>query len=85
MNYEPSVAETGIPMAIAPELDPLPGVFAFLDAALPECLRRAAIEKDFGIGRLAPMPSKTQSWQYALNFKMKPTPPRDQFFMGYGH
>lgn len=80
-NDLPTVAETGIPMAIPPELDLLPGVFAFLDASLPESLRRAAIEKDFGIGRLPPMPSKTGVWQQVMNWKLKP--PRDQFFMGY--
>lgn len=37
-----------------PETDALAGVFAFLDAALPEDLRRAAEEKDFGIGRVDP-------------------------------
>lgn len=77
----PIVAETDIPMAISPELDLLPGVFAFLDASLPESLRRAAIEKDFGIGRLPPMPSKTGVWQHVMNWKLKP--PRDQFFVGY--
>jgi hypothetical protein len=81
MEYVPSVAETGIPMSVAPELDPLPGVFAFLDASLPECLRRAAIANDLGIGRLPPMPSQTQSWQWAINSKTKP--PGEQFFMGY--
>jgi hypothetical protein len=81
MNDVPTVVETGIPMSIAPELDPLPGVFAFLDASLPECFRRAAIEKDFGIGRLAPMPSQTSSWQHVMNWNLKP--PGDQFFMGY--
>lgn len=35
-----------------PETDLLAGVFAFLDASLPESLRLAAIEKDFGIGRV---------------------------------
>jgi hypothetical protein len=80
-NDLPTVAETGIPMAIAPELDLLPGVFAFLDASLPESLRRAAIEKDFGIGRLPPMPSKTGVWQHVMNWKLKS--PGDQFFIGY--
>jgi hypothetical protein len=81
MNDAPTVAETGIPMAIGPELDLLPGVFAFLDASLPESLRQAAVERDFGIGRLAPMPSQTSSWQHVMNWKLKP--PGDQFFMGY--
>lgn len=81
MNDSPTVAETGIPMAIPPDLDLLPGVFAFLDASLPECLRLAAVEKDFGIGRLAPIPSQTSSWQHVKNWKLKP--PGDQFFMGY--
>lgn len=81
MNDAPTVSDTGIPMAIPPDLDPLPGVFAFLDASLPECLRRAAIEKDFGIGRLAPMPSQTWSWQHVMNWKLKP--PGEHFFMGY--
>lgn len=81
MNDLPTVAEAGIPMAIAPELDPLPGVFAFLDASLPESLRRAAVEKDFGLGRLPPMPSKTGGWQQVMNWKLKS--PGDQFFMGY--
>lgn len=69
MNDLPTVAETGIPMAIPPELDLLSGVFAFLDASLPECLKRATIEKDFRIGRLAPMPSQASSdcsWGCAL-------------------
>jgi len=81
MNELPTVAETGIPMAIPPELDLLSGVFAFLDASLPESLRRAAVEKDFGIGRLPPMPSKTAVWQHVMTWKLKP--PGDQFFMGY--
>lgn len=80
-NDLPTVAETGIPMAISPELDLLPGVFAFLDASLPESLRRAAVEKDSGIGRQSPMPSKTSAWQWTLNRKLKP--PGDQFFVGY--
>jgi hypothetical protein len=37
-----------------PETDHLAGVFAFLDASLPENLRLAATEKDFGVGRLEP-------------------------------
>ena len=77
----PSVDETGLPMTIAQDLNPLPGVFAFLDASLPECLRKAAVEKNFGIGRLAPIPSQTQSWQHILNSKMKL--PGEQFFIGY--
>lgn len=81
MNDSPTDAETDIPMAIAPELDLLSGVFAFLDASLPESLRRAAVEKDFGIGRLVPMPSKTETWQHVMNWNLKP--PGDEFFMGY--
>lgn len=81
MNDAPTVAETGIPMAIPPDPDLLPGVFAFLDASLPESLRRAAIEKDFGVGRLPPMPSQASSWQHVMNWRLKP--PGDQFFMGY--
>jgi hypothetical protein len=63
MNDAPDIAETGLPMAIPPELDLLRGVFAFLDASLTECLLRATIEKDFGFRRLAPMPSQTSSCQ----------------------
>ena len=37
-----------------PETDVLAGVFAFLDASLPESLRVAATEKEFGIGKADP-------------------------------
>ncbi len=66
---------------MVPELDPFPGVFAFLDASLPECLRRAAIENDPGVGRLPPMPSQAEAWRHVSNWKLKPQ--GDQFFMGY--
>jgi hypothetical protein len=81
MNHGPSISENDIPMAVAHEPDVLPGVFAFLDASLPEGLKRAAIENDSGIGRRASMPSETQSRQWVMNYKIKP--PGDRFFMGY--
>lgn len=80
-NDLPTVSENDLPMAISPEIDPLPGVFGFLDAALPECLRRAAVEKDFGIGRQAPMPSEAQSRRHYMNWKTKP--PGEQFSIGH--
>lgn len=39
-------------------IDPLAGVFGFLDSALPERLRKAAEETDLGIGRLAEISSE---------------------------
>lgn len=76
-----SIAYCGIEMSIAPELDLLHGVFAFLDASLPDSIREAAIEKDFGIGRLAPMPEKARAWRSTMEWKLRM--PSDQFIMGY--
>lgn len=81
MNDAPTVAETGIPMAIPPDLDPLPGVFAFLDASLPEALKKAAVRNDPGVGRLPEMPSKIAFQQSHLSCKAKT--PGAEFFMGY--
>lgn len=77
----PTVAESGLPMTLTPDLDPLHGVLAFLDAALPESLIRAAVMNDPGIGRLPPMPSEASCRQFVMNHTAKLT--RNNLFLGY--
>lgn len=51
------------------EIDPLAGVFGFLDATLPEKLREAAEDTDLGIGRLA---EASREWWHAMTWKQNP-------------